>query len=60
MKGLALIVLGVLAGFVTAHLLARTPRGRIILDDVDAKATAFGAAVVDGYRARQAEFGAQS
>lgn len=60
MKGFVLVVVGVLAGFVAAHLLSRTPQGRVFLDDVGAKATAFGAAVADGYRAQQAEFRADS
>lgn len=55
MKGLVLLVVGLIAGFVAAHVLSRTPQGRAFLDDVGAKATAFGSAVVDGYRAQEAE-----
>jgi len=35
--------------------LAKTPQGKQFFDDVDAKAKDFGSAVVDGYKAREAE-----
>lgn len=55
MKGVLLLVAGVAIGFVVAHQVARTPEGKRFFDDVDAKAREFGAAVVDGYKAREAE-----
>ncbi|HWH26149.1 MAG TPA: hypothetical protein VNT53_05835 [Pseudolysinimonas sp.] len=55
MKGLLLLTAGVIAGFVVAHQVAKTPQGRQFFDDVDAKAREFGEAVVDGYKAREAE-----
>ena len=55
MKGLLLLAVGVAAGFVVAHQVAKTPEGRQFFDDVDSKAREFGSAVVDGYKAREAE-----
>ncbi len=56
MKSAILLMVGVTAGFLAAHAVARTPQGRAFFDEVDQKAQEFGAAVADGYRARQAEF----
>jgi hypothetical protein len=55
MKGLLLLVAGVAIGFVVAHQVSRTPEGKQFFDDVDSKAREFGSAVVDGYKAREAE-----
>jgi hypothetical protein len=55
MKGILLLAVGVAAGFVVAHQVAKTPEGAKFFADVDAKARDFGAAVVDGYKAREAE-----
>lgn len=55
MKGLLLLIVGVAAGFLVAHQVAKTPQGKQFFDDVDAKAKEFGSAVVDGYKAREAE-----
>ena len=55
LKALGLITLGVAAGFVVAHQVSRTEQGRKFFDDVDAKAKEFGAAVIEGYKAREAE-----
>lgn len=55
MKSALFLVIGVAVGFVVAHQVAKTPQGRAFFDDVDAKAREFGNAVVDGYRAREAE-----
>lgn len=55
MKGVVLLAVGVAAGFVVAHQVAKTPKGRQFFDDVDARAKEFGTAVVDGYKAREAE-----
>jgi len=54
-KALGWITLGVAAGFVIAHQVARTEQGKKFFDEVDAKAKEFGAAVVEGYKAREAE-----
>ena len=55
MKGILLLAVGVVAGFVAAHQVSRTPEGKKFFDDVDSKAREFGSAVVDGYKAREAE-----
>ncbi|CAN5329380.1 hypothetical protein BH10ACT7_BH10ACT7_22500 [soil metagenome] len=55
MKGVILLVAGVAIGFVVAHQVAKTPEGKQFFDDVDTKAREFGNAVVDGYKAREAE-----
>ena len=55
MKSALFLVVGVAIGFVVAHQVSRTPEGKAFFDDVDSKAREFGSAVVDGYKAREAE-----
>ena len=55
MKSIILLAVGVAAGFLVAHQVAKTPQGKQFFDDVDSKAREFGSAVVDGYKAREAE-----
>ncbi|TPW76340.1 hypothetical protein [Schumannella soli] len=55
MKSAFWLVVGVAAGFVAAHYVSRTPQGRALFDEIDEKTRGFGAAVVDGYRSREAE-----
>ena len=55
MKGILLLAVGVVAGFVVAHQVSKTPQGKQFFDDVDSKAREFSSAVVDGYKAREAE-----
>jgi hypothetical protein len=55
MKHVLTLVVGVGIGFVAAHYVSKTPKGKQFFDDVDAKAKEFGAAVVDGYKQREAE-----
>ena len=55
MKGLLLLTVGVAAGFVAAHQIAKTPQGKRFFEDVDTKAREFGGAVVDGYKTRESE-----
>ena len=55
MKGVLLLVAWVAIGFVVAHQLNKTEQGQRFFADVDAKAKEFGSAVVDGYKAREAE-----
>ena len=55
MKGVFLLIAGVAIGFVVAHQVSRTPEGKQFFDDVDSKAREFGNAVIDGYKAREAE-----
>jgi hypothetical protein len=49
------LIVGVGVGFVVAHQVNKTPEGRRFFEDVDNKAREFGSAVVDGYKAREAE-----
>ena len=55
MKNVIWLIAGIGIGLVAAHQVSRTPQGAQFFDDVDAKAKEFGAAVVDGYKAREAE-----
>lgn len=55
MKKIVWLIVGISVGFVAAHQLNKTPEGRRFFEDVDAKAREFGGAVVDGYKAREAE-----
>ena len=55
MKGVLLLVTGVAIGFVVAHQLNKTEQGQRFFADVDSKAREFSSAVVDGYKAREAE-----
>ncbi|HNP15734.1 MAG: hypothetical protein KF739_03380 [Cryobacterium sp.] len=55
MKKIVWLIVGIGVGFVAAHQLNKTPEGRRFFEDVDAKAREFGGAVVDGYKAREAE-----
>jgi hypothetical protein len=55
MKAVLLLIVGVAAGFVIAHQVAKTPQGKQFFDNVDAKAREFGDAVVEGYKVREAE-----
>ena len=55
MKNLVLLSVGVALGLVGAHLLNSTPRGRRFFGELDGGLDHFRAAVVDGYRSRDAE-----
>ena len=55
MRSVLLITAGVAAGFAIAHKVSKTESGARLFGEVDARAREFGAAVVDGYRAREAE-----
>ena len=55
MKNIVLLAVGVAAGFLVAHQVSKTPEGKRFFDDVDTKAREFTSAVVDGYKAREAE-----
>jgi hypothetical protein len=54
-KNLVLLSVGVALGLVGAHLLNSTPRGRRFFGELDGGLDHFRAAVVDGYRSRDAE-----
>ena len=55
MKSIILLAVGVAAGFIVEHQVAKTPEGQRFFEDVDTKAREFGSAVIDGYKAREAE-----
>lgn len=55
MKSLLWFLTGLTAGFVAAHQFGKTEPGRQFFGDLDRKARDFGAAVADGYHAREAE-----
>jgi hypothetical protein len=55
MRSILLIAAGVAAGFAIAHQVSKTEGGARLFGEVDARAREFGGAVVDGYRAREAE-----
>jgi hypothetical protein len=55
MGKIVLLILGIGAGFVIAHQVSKTERGKQFFDDVDSRTKEFSAALIDGYRAREAE-----
>ena len=55
MKSFLWLLLGVALGFVVAHKMNETPKGREFFTGLDRKARDFGEAVSDGYRQREAE-----
>lgn len=59
-RTIAVFKLGVLAGFIAAHLINRTPAGRAFFADVDAKLRDFTDGVTSGYREREAQLRDQS
>jgi hypothetical protein len=55
MKTFFALVAGIALGFFAAHQINRTEQGQRFFSELDAKARDFGAAVADGYHAREAE-----
>ena len=55
MKSFLWLLVGVAIGFVVAHQVNETPKGREFFSSLDKKARDFGDAVSDGYRQREAE-----
>jgi len=55
MKNALLVIAGIGVGFVVAHQVANTAKGKQFFDDVNHRARDFGDAIVDGYRQREAE-----
>ena len=56
MKNLLWFLLGVIGGFVAAHLMNKDPRGHEVLADVDARITEFTDRIGDAYREQEARF----
>jgi hypothetical protein len=55
MQKILLVIAGIGIGFFAAHQVAKTPQGKQFFDEVDSKAREFSGAVIDGYKAREAE-----
>lgn len=55
MKSLVLVVIGIAVGFFVAHTVSRSEEGGRFFAGVDSRAREFRGAVVDGYKAREAE-----
>ena len=55
MKKFLWLAVGVGIGFAAAHQYSKSEKGQKFFDDVDGKARQFGSAVIDGYKAREAE-----
>ncbi|WP_025155700.1 hypothetical protein [Leifsonia aquatica] len=55
MKSFLWLLVGVGIGFVVAHKVNETSKGREFFSSLDQKARDFGEAVSDGYRQREAE-----
>jgi len=55
MKKLSWLIVGVALGFVLAHKINDTPRGRAFFGEIDRKARDFSAALGEGYRERESE-----
>jgi uncharacterized membrane-anchored protein YhcB (DUF1043 family) len=55
MKSFLWLVVGVAIGFVVAHQVNETTKGREFFSSLDRKARDFTGAVSDGYRQREAE-----
>jgi hypothetical protein len=54
-KKIVWLIAGIGLGFLVAHQFSRTEKGAEFFDGVDSKAREFSAAVIDGYKAREAE-----
>lgn len=54
MKKLVWFLLGVISGFVLAHLVNKDPRGHEVLAEVDARITEFTDKMTEAYRAEEA------
>jgi hypothetical protein len=55
MKNAVWLILGIAVGFAAAHQVSRTPQGKQFFDEIDHKTREFSDAVVEGYKAREAE-----
>ncbi len=56
MRNLLWFLLGVIGGFVAAHLMNKDPRGHEVLADVDARIMEFTDRIGDAYREQEARF----
>lgn len=58
MKKLLWFLLGIITGFIAAHLVNKDPRGREALAEVDARITEFTERMSDAYREQEATLSA--
>ncbi len=56
MRNVLWFLLGVIGGFVAAHLMNKDPRGHEVLADVDARISEFTDRIGDAYREQEARF----
>jgi hypothetical protein len=54
-KKILWLAVGIGVGFAVAHQVSKTEQGQRFFSDVDDKARGFASAVIDGYKAREAE-----
>ncbi len=55
MKNILLLIVGIGAGFVIAHQVSKSPAGKEFFEQVERRGKEFSNALIDGYRAREAE-----
>ncbi|MFT4229883.1 MAG: hypothetical protein QM602_06315 [Microbacterium sp.] len=56
MRSLFWFLLGIVGGFVAAHLLDKDPRGHQLLAEVDGRITAFTDRMTDAYHQQESRF----
>jgi hypothetical protein len=59
MKNILLLIVGIGAGFVIAHQVSKTPAGQQFFEQVERRSKEFSNALIDGYKAREAELRAE-
>jgi hypothetical protein len=55
MKNILLLIVGIGAGFVIAHQVSKSPAGKEFFEQVERRGKEFSNALIDGYKAREAE-----
>ncbi len=60
MKNVLWLLAGAVVGFAVAHQVNKTEQGRKFFSELDQKAHDFGAAVAEGYYAREAQLRGKS
>jgi len=59
MKNILLLIVGIGAGFVIAHQVSKTSAGQQFFEQVERRGKEFSNALIDGYKAREAELRAE-
>ncbi|OCG75694.1 hypothetical protein [Microbacterium sediminis] len=57
MKNVLWFLLGIIGGFVAAHLMNKDPRGHELLGEIDARISEFTDRLADAYREEEARLG---